>query len=564
MPRNVCTCGRADCPSQARRLVSRRQALFGGAAIAVGAAASPLLAACSGTTAATAAAPKSGGVATMAIFGSTGPVLMPNFNTTNFGISVMQCAFEAMFRYDAQLNFVPWLATSYSLSADNTTYTFKLRPGVKWSDGQPFTAGDVQAAVLAMCNPATVTNWLTYVQQIEGATEAKAGKQAGVPGVQVIDDTTVQVRLTAPSCNFMDLFGVLFMPMPKHVLDQIPASQLMNSSFASLPTVSTGAFHFSSRSADQSFTLVRNPHYWRAQALLDKVIIQNTTTAAATPALIAGSLDVIPGEISGEVNPADAGTLKGSNGITVTSYPNLTVTTLYVNEKTLFSDLRVRQAVMYALDREGIIKSDLYGYAVVADSPYAPFSPYYDGSVITKYTQNVAKAKQLLAEAGWNSSKKVDFVVPTGDSTVQQAAVDIQQALAAVGINASIDQVDFNTGVSRLIEQHTFDLGIFTNTGFNNPDLSRRFATASYKSGVNAGGYSNPHLDSLMAQLLTTANRAAQKPLTDQIQQIITQDLPTIMMYYRDSIAAVNTARIGGVKPQRGGCWLTINQWHLL
>ena len=93
---------------------------------------------------------------------------------------------------------------------------------------------------------------------------------------------------------------------------------------------------------------------------------------------------------------------------------------------------------------------------------------------------------------------------------------------------------------------------------------SRRFATASVKGGVNAGGYSNPHLDSLMAQLLTTANRAAQKPLTDQIQQVITQDLPTIMMYYRDSIAAVNTARIGGVKPQRGGCWLTINQWHLL
>jgi peptide/nickel transport system substrate-binding protein len=500
----------------------------------------------------------------MAIFGSAGPVLMPNFNTTNFGISVMQCAFEAMFRYDTHLNFVPWLATSYSLSADSMTYTFKLRKGVKWSDGQPFTAADVEAAVLAMCNPATVTNWLTYVQQIEGANDAKAGKRSDVPGVEVVDDTTVRVTLTAPSCNFMDLFGVQFMPMPKHMLDQVPVSQLMNSSFASLPAVSTGAFSFQSRSADQSFTLVRNPHYWGGKAYLNKVIIQNTTTAAATPALISGALDVIPGEISGEVDPADAGTLKATNGITVTSYPNLTVTTLYANEKTLFSDLRVRQAVMYALDREGIIKSDLYGYAVVADSAYPPFSPYYDGSVITKYTQNIAKAKQLLAEAGWDSSTKVDFVVPTGDSTVQQAAVDIQQALQSVGINAAIDQVDFNTGVSRLIVDHTFDLGIFTNTGYNNPDLSRRFATASYKTGVNAGGYSSPHLDALMAQLLITPNKAAEKPLIDEIQQMISQDLPTIMMYYRDSIAAVNTAKIGGVTPQRGGCWLTMNKWHLL
>ena len=110
---------------------------------------------------------------------------------------------------------------------------------------------------------------------------------------------------------------------------------------------------------------------------------------------------------------------------------------------------------------------------------------------------------------------------------------------------------------------HQFDLALVENVGLNNLDVSRRFATDSYNGGVNSGGYSNPKLDALMAEALQQPTTATQLPLTNQIQKIISQDVPTVMLWYRNSIAAVYTAAMTGVVPERGGAWLQSNKWAL-
>lgn len=513
---------------------------------------------------------KAQNVATMAVFGSIGPTLTPNLTGNGVARAVTQCFGSSLLGYDKNLKLIPALATSYQMSSDGMTYTFHLRKGVKWSDGKPFTADDIEAAILAMTDPATTTNWISYVSAIVGTTDRKAGKASTVSGYKKVDATTFTVTLTAPSASFLDLFGNQFQPIPKHVTDSIAPNQLNTGTFGQAPNVGIGPFYLTSRSSDDTMTMARNPHYWGGPASLNQLVVKSMTETNAVTAILAGEVDVIPGETVAEINPSDVVTLQANRSIKITQYPNNTTQTLYMNFFTQgansttpskFSDLRVRQAVMYALDRQGMIKTILNGKAVVPDSVYPPFSPYYNRKVLTLYKQNVSKAKQLLEEAGWDPNTSLDFVVGTGDAVVTQAATIIQQQLKAIGMNVKIDQTDNNTAVSRLIKSHSFDLGIASNVGANNLDVSRRFASNQRNAGVNSGGYSNPQLDALMTEALAKSTMAQQKPLTDQIQKIISQDIPTVMLWFRDSIAAVDTAHVSNVVPQRGGAWLRSNKW---
>jgi peptide/nickel transport system substrate-binding protein len=507
-----------------------------------------------------AALAKTGGQASMAIFGSPGSSLLSNFTTTNFAITISQSYFESLLGYDEKLQLQPKLAEKWELSPDGKTYTFQIRQGLKWSDGQPVTARDVEATVLAMSHPATATNWVSYVEEIPGALDRKGGKREDVPGIQVVDDRTVKVSTIQPSAVFLDLFGAEFSVLPKHILDSIPPDQLLKSPFAAQPNVSTGPFRLVKYEADQYAELERNPNYWGKQPALEKVFIKIMTPETAIVQLEKGELEIIPGEISGELPPAEAERLKKNPDVTVTSYPNSNTETFYPNLKSMFGDVKVRQALYYAIDREAIVKQVLLGYGKVAYSVFPEFSPYYLSDV-NKYPYDPARAKQLLGEAGWDASKEPNFIVPTGDTVREQLGTIIQQFLQAVGINAQIERTDFATSVARLTRQHTFDLAITQNRGFNNLDLSRRFHTNMYDAGVNAGGYSNPDLDRIMGEARGKAKFDEQKPLTDQIQRTINQDAPTVMMYYRDSIGAVNTKKLDGAVPRYLGIHRTMANW---
>jgi peptide/nickel transport system substrate-binding protein len=502
----------------------------------------------------------SGGEASMAIFGAPGSSLLANFTTTNFAITIAQCCFESLLTYDDKLQFQPFLAEKWDVSPDGRTYTFSLRKGVTWSDGQPLVASDVLATVLAMTDPKTTTNWISYVEEIVGATDRKAGKSNDLPGIQVLDDSTLKVTTSQPSATFLDLFGVEFSVLPKHILDSIPMDQLNKSQFTNQPSVSTGPFTLVKYTADQETEFARNTNYWGKKPSLDRFFVKIMTPETAVVALEKGDLQVIPGEISGELPPQDADRLKQNPDITVTSYANNNTETLYPNLKTTFGDVRARQALLYGIDRESIVQQVLLGYGKVAYSVYPEFSPYYRAD-LNKYAYDPEKSKQLLQQANWDSGQQLDFLVPTGDSTRTTVSTIVQQYLQALGINAQIEQTDFATSVARLTQQHKFDLSLTQNRGFNNLDVSRRFASRMYDAGVNSGGYANTDLDNLMNDARSKVRLEDQKPLTDQIQQIINTDVPTVMMYYRDSIGAVNTKQLAGAKPRYRGVHRTLSDW---
>jgi peptide/nickel transport system substrate-binding protein len=528
----------------------------------VATAAPAVTAAASGTAQPGAAAtesPNPGGQATIALFGSPGTSLLANFTNTGYAVTIDQCVFGSLLKYNfPKVEIQPNLAESYEVSSDGTTYTFHLRNGVKWSDGQPFTAHDVEATVLAMTDPSTLTNWISYVAEIQGATDRKQGQRSDVPGLQVVDDTTLRATTVSPSAVFLDLFGTNFMVLPKHILDTIPMDQLLKSSFAQLPDVSTGPFHIVQYVPGQFVELDRNPNYWGTPAYLDKVFVKITDTDTGMVGLQRGEIDIV----GDSVPAANVSSLKSDPDVAVTSYPFDTCLTLYPNLHTAFGDVRVRQAMMYGIDRESIVQSVLQGYGKVAYSVYSELSPYYNASVINQYPFDPDKAKQLLQAANWSPSGQLRFYVGAGDKVVAQTATVIQQQLAAIGIVATIQTEDFSTFVDRLIKSHDFDLAIGGNVGFQNLDLTRRFACNMLNGGVNGGGYCNPNLDALMNQARATVNLTDQKPLTDQIQQIINTEVATVPLYYADNIGAVNTKRIGGAVPHFGGVHRDVATWY--
>ena len=415
--------------------------------------------------------PRSGGDASMAIFGAPGSGLIPVFTTTNFSLTVAQTANRSLISYSPNLQMQPDMAQSWKISPDGRTYTFTLRPGLRWSDGAPITSADFEYTALVLSSSQTNSNWFQWVAGIAGATARKAGKTDALPGFKVVNARVFQVTTETPSASFLDLFGTELMPIPEHSLRAIPLPQLQKSDFARVPTVSSGPFAISDYQTDTLVTMSRNPYYYGRRPALDHLYIRVLTPEPAVAQLERGELQVIPGEISGELPPTDVALLKRDPDLEVTSYPNTNTETLYINIKHKpLDDVRVRQAMAYAINREAIVASALLGMGQVAYSPFASFTPWYDKSV-NPYKYDPAHAKQLMQDAHYDPSAPIRFLIPTGDTTVIDVGTIIAQELRTAGFNVAIEQTDFATAVNRLLITHDFDLAIASNRGFNDSDL---------------------------------------------------------------------------------------------
>jgi len=503
-----------------------------------------------------------GGDASMALFGAPGSILLPGFALTNFSVTVNQSANRSLIAWSPNLRMLPDLAQQWTISPDGRTYTFTLRPGLRWSDGAPLTSRDVQYTVLVLSSAQTTSPWFNQVAEIAGAQARKNGQSEAVPGFKVISDRVFQVTTEAPSAVFLDLFGTQMMPLPQHSLQTTPLSQLQRSDFARVPAVSSGPFSITSYQTDTVVALARNAYYYGRRPALDHVYIKVLPPETAVVQLERGELQVIPAELSGELPPTDVPLLKRNPDVAVTSYPNTSTEIVYINLKRKpLDDVRIRQAMMYAIDRDAIVSNALLGMGRVAYAAFASFTPWYDKSV-NPYKFDLARAKQLMQDAHYDASVPLHFLTVTGDTTVTNVSTIITQMLRTAGFNVVSEQIDAATSVTRMAVAHDFDLVIGLNRGFNDPDLSRRFSTGGIKTGVNFGQYGNPALDQLLDQARHTVGLKPQLPLLYKIQETINTDVPVLLLYYRDSIGAVNVKQIGGAVPRFGGVHEDMANWY--
>lgn len=384
--------------------------------------------------------------------------LQGNFNplAATSGFTWLATYFEPLVIYDEKLErVIGALARSYEAAADQKSYTFRL-VDTKWHDGQPFAAKDVKFTIALAKN--------------EKVGSVFAARLGAILAVETPDEHTVVIRLKEPSPSILDTLTKL-MILPEHALAAIPEDQIAKNAWWSSSPIGTGPFKFVRYVTDQYVELAANQDFRGGKPMVDKLINRYfANPAAAIAALRAGEIQFT------YVESNDVATFRGNAGFRVIEGDSYVVNYVGFNQEVpLWKDVRVRRAFMHAIDRGAIIKSLYGGAAKAANCVYVADRLVPKG--IDGYAYDPAKARKLLAEAGWdkiNGSKPITILTYYNAPLVANVLAAMQAMLAQVGIHIvprAVDTPTYNATVYKLSgDPHAFPL-IYAGLQ-NGPDAS--------------------------------------------------------------------------------------------
>ncbi|MEK6346264.1 MAG: ABC transporter substrate-binding protein [Burkholderia sp.] len=499
-------------------LPRRLRPLARAAALAVTAGA--LLCAALAFAPATAAAQTRGGTLNFVV--TPEPTALVDFATTAVNVlKVSPKVVEGLLDYDFAFNPKPLLAASWSIEDGGKRYVFHLRQGVKWHDGQPFTSADVAFSLelLRKYHPRAKSTF------------------ANVASVATPDAATVVLTLSKPTPYLIKAFSATETPiLPKHLYD---TGDPLNNPANNAP-VGTGPFRFVKWVRGNYIEYARNPDYWQpGKPYLDRLFVKIIADPGArTAAFESGAVD-LGGDIP--VPLADLARLKANPKLALDTRGyefQAGVARVEFNlDNPVLKNLKVRQAIAHALDREVIRKVIYYGYATPLVSPLIPSNPYYDPAP-NPYPFDPNRANALLDAAGYpRHGDGTRFALtldplPIGDIPARTAAY-VKSALARVGIAVTIRNQDLPAYLKRIYTDRDFDFSLNGMSNLFDPmaGVARLYTTASFRRGVpftNGSHYSNPEIDTLFAQAAEETDEAARKRAFAQIQQTLERDLPDI------------------------------------
>jgi peptide/nickel transport system substrate-binding protein len=410
---------------------------------------------------------------------------------------------------------VPDLATKWDISADGKTYTFSLRPGVKWHNGDPFTADDVKFTFDLMLDKKSNS---AFINNLGPFTSA-----------DIVDPMTVKLNLSSPYAPMLTMLAYNVMIVPKKVLQGQDINQPVE--FIKNP-IGTGPYKWKEFVSGDHVTLVANPDYWDGPPKIGTVvykILPDLNTQVAQ--LRAGQIDVVmlePSQVDALQNVPNV----VINAASQTNYQYLSIN----NSNPLFADKNVRQALAYALDRDTMVKSVLRGKGTVGNGPISPPMGWAYPQDVKPFPYDTKKAQDLLAQAGWQLQGgklmkggqpfKFAILLDVGNPTRKDQALVAQQTYQKLGMDVSIDSQDFNTWYDRTGKSQ-YDM--FVAYWITPPDPN---ALVNGYSDDNSDKYKNPAVDDLFEQGKVSTSQADRKTIYDKMQQLIYDDQPDVFMTF--------------------------------
>ena len=345
--------------------------------------------------------------------------------------SMIKSLFDGLMDYEpGTTKLRPELAESYEISPDGQTFTFKLRPGVKFHNGRELTAEDVKYSLERVTNPKTQSPGSGFFTSIKGYEDISSGKSESLSGVTVVDPSTIKIELSRPDATFLHVMAINFAHVvPKEAVEEFGAD------FGKHP-VGTGAFKLTEWTLGQRLVFERNPDYWnKGLPYLEKMTFEiGQEPIVALLRVQQGEVDIsgdpIPPAKFQEVmsDPAQKKQVV-EGGQLHTGYITMNTT------KPPFDNVKVRQAVNMAINKDRIVQL-INNRAVPANQPLPPSMPAYDKNY-RGYAYDVEKAKALIAEAGHPNGFETELFAMNTDPNPRIAQA-IQQDLAAIGIKANI------------------------------------------------------------------------------------------------------------------------------
>lgn len=499
------------------------------------------------------------------------PMIQPRTPDSN-----VQCLiFDYLVIPDENLNYVGDLAESWDISDDGTVYTFHLQEGVKWHDGEDFNADDVVFTLTALASPEYTGGNEGRVMSIVGASEYQAGTADSVEGIKKIDDYTVEITLASPNAAFLSNMYVAM--LPEHILGDESPADWGNDDFNRAP-IGTGKYKFVEWEAGQYISLERNDEYFGTMPSIENVVVQFGADTTLVAALLNGEIDVLYNLPATEIENVEA-----VDGVGVYNYEMMSVYYIGLNQLDPdLSDLRVRQALAYALDKQTIVDT-VYGETATVANDIFPDNHWSHNPDVTVYEYNPEKAMALLEEAGYTMNASTGYYEKDGETLHltydmststdgRQVAALIQQYWKAIGVEMEVIEQDFATlAYSKLLpnnatEETTAESFQCYTLGFGveaDPEEYNAYLSTSTGAGSwNFIHYSNPQVDELFQQQLLETDPDARADCFHQIAQIISDDVPWIPLYNKATSAGLSD-RVQNFAADFRGINFQIEKWTL-
>ena len=428
-----------------------------------------------------------------------------------------------LIRLDRSFKPVPDLAKSWTISEDGLTYTFALRDQVKWHDGAPFSSADVKFTIEDVILPLH-TRGGTYKSVIDK--------------VETPDANTAVIRLKAPFGPLMNALGYDFYVLPKHLYQ---GTDIKTNPYNAKP-IGTGPFKFTEWKKGSHIALDRNPSFFVAgQPYLDRLVFQVIPDAAARVlALESGDIDYL----AYQALPSSAvPRLKANAKLTVSldgfeSLASIEILTLNLDNPML-RDVRVRQAIAYAMDKQVIAEKADYGIGKPATGPISSMTGWAYETNMEKYPHNPAKAAKLLDEAGY--PPKADgvrltlrLIADAGIELNRKASEILKEQLAQVGIKVDLQMVERNVMLDRVYAKRDFDMNAHGFSTGADPaiDVARLYVSTNIRpvNFTNGAGYRNPGVDALFDRGQRAFKPEERATAYREAQKILANELPVIWL----------------------------------
>ena len=473
-------------------------------------------------------------------------------DSTSHGIAGM--VFNGLVKYDKDINVTGDLAESWEVSPDGLVITFRLRKGVRWHDGRPFTAQDVLYTYQVTVDPKTPT--------------AYAGDFLKVKKAEVLDDHTFRATYAKPFAPALMSWSVGI--LPKHLL----AGKDITTSPLGRRPVGTGPYRFKEWVTGQKIVLVSNPDYFEGRPYIDGYILRIIPdTATMFLELRANGIDRMGLTPLQYTRQTENNLFR--NNYNKFRYLSFAYTYLGYNLKNpLFADKRVRQAIAYAVNKEEIVAGVMLGLGKPATGPYKPGHWAWNENV-RAYDYNPPKAKALLEEAGWKDADgdgilekagrpfAFEIITNQGNEVRAKCAEIVQRRLAEVGIRVKIRVVEWAAFVNDFINKRKFDATILGWTIPMEPDLYDVWHSS--KTGpeeLNFISFKNEEVDALIVKARETFDQALRKRCYDRIQEILAEEQPYLFLYVPDALPIVH-ARFRGVETAPLGIGWNFIKWYV-
>ena len=425
--------------------------------------------------------------------------------------TVVDNIFDTMVGRDAAMKLVPGLALSWQ-AVDETTWEFKLRPGVSFQNGEPFTADAVKFSLERVLDPAAKSPTVSYIRT--------------VAGVDVVDPLTVRIRTNGPD----PLLPTRMSRYPAYIVPPLYTKQVGNEQFARKP-VGTGAYRMAEFVPDDHVTLQANAGYWRGKPAIDTVVWRAIPEATArVAALMAGEvqlIEAVPAELAPTVaaNP-DLEVLQVKRGGLI----------IYMGLKSAekpLNDPRVRQALSLAIDRKTIVAELLKGFASLTGTQVSPFDFGYKDEPLPAY--DPARAKALLAEAGYPEGFSIRVQAPRHYLSSAEVGQVIAQEFGAIGVKAELEAPEWSVYAQQVPAGRQAPVYMLAWGSTQTLDADAAIYPI-FHSGEPYSTFSSPDMDRLLDRTRTTIDPAQRSAAFAAAQDLAVTDVPMLTLYQEDAI----------------------------